>query len=185
MNVIPLTIPDVLELRPRRFEDARGFFSETYNRRTFGASGVEVDFIQDNHTRSVLPWTLRGMHFQIAPAAQAKLVRVLRGRVFDVVVDLRAGSPTYGHHASVILSADEWNQIFVPVGFAHAILTMEPNCEVLYKVSSYYSPEHERGLAWNDPALGIDWPLPPDTDPLLIERDRGFPRLAELPRYFP
>ena len=149
-------------LNPRKFNDGRGFFSEVYDRRTLAEAGVCTDFVQDNHSLSTLKGTVRGLHFQTPPHAQDKLVRVVRGSVFDVAVDLRRSSPTYGRHVSVVLSSEAWNQILVPVGFAHGLMTLEPNTEVVYKVSHYYAPEHDMGLLWNDPTLGIRWPIPED-----------------------
>ncbi len=149
----------------------------------FISANIDIDFVQDNHTYSAEKGTLRGLHFQIPPFAQDKLVRVVRGSILDVAVDLRTGSPTYGQSVSAVISADKWNQIFVPVGFAHGLVTLEPNTEVLYKVSNYYSPEHDKGLLWCDPALGIDWGLR-STIPILSEKDKNQPRLDELPAYF-
>jgi dTDP-4-dehydrorhamnose 3,5-epimerase len=181
--VQPLDIPDVKILVPERHGDQRGFFSETYSRRALEDAGIDIDFVQDNHAFSAQKGTLRGLHFQTPPYAQHKLVRVVRGAIFDVAVDLRVGSPTYGRSVCAIVSAAEWNQILVPVGFAHGLLTLEPDTEVLYKVSAYYAPEHDKGLLWNDPALDIAWPLE-GTAPLLSAKDRAQPRLAELPAYF-
>ena len=141
--------------------------------------GNEIDFVQDNHSFSAKKGTVRGLHFQTPPVAQHKLVRVVRGSVFDVVVNLRQSSFSYGRHVSVSLSAAAWNQVFVPIGFAHGFMTLEDDTEVIYKVSDYYSPDHDKGLLWNDPALGIQWPLPAK-EVLLSERDRVRPRLAEL-----
>jgi dTDP-4-dehydrorhamnose 3,5-epimerase len=185
MNTLvePLAIPAVKLLRPRKHGDARGFFSETYSRRTLSAAGIDLDFVQDNHAFSGQPGTVRGLHFQIPPFAQGKLVRVARGAILDVAVDLRRGSPTYGQWCSTVISAEGWNQIFLPIGFAHGLLTLEPNTEVLYKVSNYYSPESDKGLRWNDPALGIDWGID-EADAILSDKDRSQPLLAELPAYF-
>jgi dTDP-4-dehydrorhamnose 3,5-epimerase len=175
------------EIRPLRQEgslgDHRGFFSETYNKKAYVALGINLDFIQDNHSLSVERGVIRGLHFQVAPFAQDKLVRVVHGSVFDVAVDLRRGSPTFGQHVSVILSQNEWNQILVPKGFAHGICTLEPNTEVIYKVTSYYAPEHDRGLLWSDPALGITWPISPD-EAILSDKDKRQPRLSELKETF-
>ena len=174
-----LAIPDVWTYTPRRFGDDRGWFSETFNAATL-APGLEgVSFVQDNQSLSREKGTLRGMHFQIPPKAQDKLVRVLRGAVLDVAVDIRRGSPTFGKWVSALLSADGGAQIFVPKGFAHGFVTLEPDMEVLYKVTSLYSPAHDRGLAWDDPDLGIDWKIPAG-GPLLSERDRQWPRLRDL-----
>lgn len=182
MEVESLAIPEVRILKPVKHGDHRGFFSETYNKQAFAAAGIDVDFVQDNQSLSGEAGTLRGLHFQVPPKAQAKLLRVLRGAVFDVAVDLRWGSPTYGQHVSAVLSAEAWNQIFIPAGFAHGFCTLEPACEVLYKVSDFYAPEAEQGLLWNDPELGIDWPQ--GAGAVLSERDRGWPPLRDLSRVF-
>ena len=179
MLVEHLKIPDVRMLVPGKHGDRRGFFSETYNKKALAAVGIDIDFVQDNHSCSADKGTVRGLHFQTPPFTQDKLVRVARGSVFDVVVDLRRGSSTYGWHVSVVLSAETWNQILVPIGFAHGFMTLEPDTEVIYKVSNYYSPEQDKGLLWNDPALGIAWPLAED-EAILSEKDRTQPRLAEL-----
>ena len=168
---------------PKKHGDHRGFFSEVYNKRTLAAAGIDIDFVQDNHSLSAEKGVVRGLHFQVPPFAQDKLVRVVRGSVFDVAVDLRRGSPTYGKHVSVVLSAEEWNQILVPIGFAHGLMTLEPDTEVIYKVSNYYSAEHDKGLLWNDPALGIEWPVA-EEEAILSAKDQMPPRLADLPPYF-
>ena len=177
MQVQTLTIPDVKVLTPGKFGDGRGFFSEVYSRRTLAEAGIDTDFVQDNHSLSACKGTVRGLHFQTPPHAQDKLVRVVRGSVFDVAVDLRRSSPAYGRHVSVVLSAEAWNQILVPIGFAHGFMTLEPDTEVLYKVSDYYGPDHDDGLLWNDPALGIRWPIP-ENDVVLSEKDRRLPPFA-------
>ncbi len=179
MEVTCLAIPDVKVLVPRRFGDGRGFFSEVYNRRALHDAGVDLDFVQDNHSLSAARGTVRGLHFQVPPFAQDKLVRVVRGSVFDVAVDLRRGSPTYGRHATAVVSAREWNQILVPVGFAHGLMTLEEDTEVLYKVTDYYAPDHDQGIRWNDPALGIEWPMGEDAA-VLSEKDRQQPLLADF-----
>jgi len=179
MDVIATEIPDVKLLRPARFGDERGFFSETFRSEWF----PETSFVQDNHSLSANAGTVRGLHFQIGDAAQIKLVRVPRGSVLDVAVDLRTGSPTFGRAVARTLSAENWEQLWIPIGFAHGFCTLEPDTEVLYKVSSYYSPELERGLAWDDPALGIEWP--DFAGAVLSERDDRWPGLADLPEYFP
>lgn len=183
MEVVALAIPDVKLVTPRRFADARGFFAETFSRRRFADAGLVADFVQDNHSLSRPRGTVRGLHFQRAPFAQAKLVRVLRGAIFDVAVDIRAGSPTYGRHVGVTLSAANETQIFVPIGFAHGFCTIEPDTEVMYKVSAPYSPENDRGIYWADPALGITWPVDPEKA-MLSDKDKRNPVLAELPGYF-
>lgn len=183
MDVIALDIPDVKIIRPKKFGDHRGFFSETYSRKAFEAAGLHYDFVQDNQSLSVEVGTVRGLHFQLPPFAQDKLVRVVRGAILDVAVDIRTGSPTYGRHVSAVVSAEEWNQILVPVGFAHGFCTLEPNTEVVYKVTNFYSAAHDRGLLWNDPDLGIEWPVAADKA-LLSDKDLKHPRLAELGECF-
>lgn len=173
----------VLVIVPARHGDARGFFSETYNRAAFREIGVANEFLQDNHSLSRVPGTIRGLHFQIPPFAQAKLLRVLRGAIYDVAVDIRRSSPTYGRRFGVTLSAENGAQLFVPAGFAHGFCTLEPDAEVLYKVDAPYSRDHERGLRWDDPALGIDWPIP-ESGATVLERDRLYPTLDALPAYF-
>lgn len=170
----------VLEVTPRRFGDHRGFFAETWQRERFHAAGITADWVQDNHSLSADRHVLRGLHLQLAPAAQDKLIRVLRGAVFDVAVDVRPGSPGFGRWVSRIVSAAAFNQIFIPRGFAHGFLTLEPNCEVLYKVSAPYAPDCERSIAWNDPALAIAWPLAPGEEPQLSAKDAAAPPLAAL-----
>jgi len=179
MEVIATEIPDVKIIRPKRFGDQRGFFSETYNKRAFAEAGIHLEFVQDNHTLSGPRGTIRGLHFQIPPYAQDKLVRVARGAVLDVVVDLRKGSPTFGKHVTVVLSAADWNEVIVPVGFAHGFCTLEPDTEVLYKVTDYYAAEYERGVIWNDPDLAIRWPVT-EAEATLSDRDRALPRFSEL-----
>jgi dTDP-4-dehydrorhamnose 3,5-epimerase len=178
-----LTIPEVWTYTPRRFEDQRGWFSETFNSSTLAEALQGVSFVQDNHSMSRAKGTLRGLHFQAPPHAQDKLVRVVRGAVLDVAVDLRRRAPSFGRWVSAVLDADSGRQMFVPKGFAHAFLTLEPETEVLYKVSAPYHREAERGVVWNDPDLGIDWGVAP-ADVVLVERDRMFPRLAELEAFF-
>ena len=179
MNIANVSLPEVKIMSLKKNEDSRGFLSEVYTRRAFAADGDEIDFVQDNHSFSAKKGTVRGLHFQTPPVAQHKLVRVVRGSVFDVAIDLRRSSFSYGRHVSVVLSAAAWNQALVPIGFAHGFMTLEDDTEVVYKVSDYYSPVHDRGLLWNDPALGIQWPVPAE-EALLSERDRAQPRLAEL-----
>lgn len=183
MQIIETEIPEVKVLVPKKFGDERGFFSETYSKRLFDEAGIAADFVQDNHSMSAERDVLRGLHYQLAPFAQAKLVRVVRGAVLDVAVDVRRQSPTFGQHVRVVLSADNWKQIFVPVGFAHGMISLEPNTEVLYKVTAYYAPDHERGLLWSDPQLAIDWGLSGKT-PTLSGRDAKNPTLADAPDLF-
>jgi len=168
----------VLEILPEKFADERGFFSETYNARDFAEAGLAVTFVQDNHSLSITPGTVRGLHFQKPPFAQDKLVRVIRGAVFDVAVDIRVGSPTFGSWVGVELSAAKWNQILVPKGYAHGFMTIEPETEVVYKVSAPYSRGHDRAIRFDDPAIGIDWPG--GFIPLLSAKDRAAPVLAEV-----
>ncbi len=183
MQVEDAAIPAVKIITPKRFTDARGFFCEVYSRAAFEKAGLDFEFVQDNHSFSGPVGTLRGLHFQTAPFAQAKLVRVARGRVRDVAVDLRRGSPTYGAHVAVELSGPNGRQLLVPVGFAHGFCTLEPDCEVLYKVTNVYSAANDCGLAFDDPALGIDWGVDP-IKAVLSDKDRKHPRLAELGAQF-
>ncbi len=183
LTVSPLRISEVVLVGAAKHSDARGFFSETYSKADLCALGIEIEFVQDNHALSVQRGTVRGLHFQTPPYAQDKLIRVARGAIFDVAVDLRTGSPTFGQHVSAVISSDAWNQILVPVGFAHGFATLEPNTEVIYKVSSHYSPGHDKGLFWEDPALGIDWPVT-SSEVVLSDKDKCQPMLSELPRYF-
>jgi dTDP-4-dehydrorhamnose 3,5-epimerase len=183
LEVQSLAIPEVKLLTPRRFRDERGFFSESYNARVFAEAGIVGPFVQDNHAYSSQAGVVRGLHFQIAPRAQGKLVRVTRGAMLDVAVDIRQGSPTYGRHVSAVLSAANWTQIWVPQGFAHGYCTLEPDTEVLYKVTDYYAPEYERGVHWNDAALAIAWPVSGDTS-IVSAKDMQLPPLAEMPAYF-
>lgn len=174
MEIEPTTIDGVIVLTPRKFGDERGFFSAVYAEDAFATAGITERFVQDNHSRSGPVGTVRGLHFQSPPEAQGKLVRVVRGAVLDVAVDIRDGSPTFGQHVSVELSAENWKQIYVPPGFAHGFCTLQPETEVVYKVTSGYAPASEGGLQWNDPALGIDWPVAP-AKALLSERDQAWP----------
>ena len=184
MEVSPLAIPEVKLVTPRILRDERGFFSETFSVRGWATlAGIDVAFVQDNHSRSTAKGVVRGLHFQTPPHAQAKLIRVTRGAIFDVAVDIRRGSPTYGHHVTAIISAANWSQIFIPAGFAHGFATLEPDTEVVYKVSDYYAAAHDKGLRWNDPALAIAWPVT-EAEAVLSDRDRQHPLLAELPGYF-
>lgn len=178
-----LRLPGAMIIEPKRFRDDRGFFSEVYNARALRQSGLEADFVQDNHSLSADRGVIRGLHFQVPPHPQGKLVRVVRGRMVDVIVDIRKGSPTFGAHEAVELSADNWRQLWVPEGFAHGFCTITENCEVLYKVTGHYAPDCDKGLAFDDPALGIDWPVPL-SEAILSEKDRRHPRLADLPAYF-
>ncbi|WP_331376972.1 dTDP-4-dehydrorhamnose 3,5-epimerase [Sinorhizobium chiapasense] len=177
LEIRALGLDGVLEIVPRKFSDERGFFSETYNAETLLAHGIALTFVQDNHSYSAMAGTVRGLHYQLPPRAQAKLVRVVRGRAFDVVVDIRRGSSTFAQWVGVELSAEKWNQILVPVGFAHGLVTLEPETEVLYKVSEHYSAEHDRAIRFDDPQIGIRWPVAPDRL-CLSAKDRDAPLLA-------
>jgi dTDP-4-dehydrorhamnose 3,5-epimerase len=177
------SIPAVKIATPRRNGDSRGFFSETYNRLDLIAAGIDLEFVQDNHSRSAQAGTIRGLHFQSTPFAQDKLVRVVRGRIFDVAVDIRRSSPTYGRHVAVELSAENWRQLLVPAGFLHGFCTLEPDTEVIYKVTNYYSAAHDFGAAWNDPDLAIAWPSEA-ANAFLSAKDAALPRLRDLPSYF-
>ncbi len=183
LSVEATAIPAVKIVTPKRFGDHRGFFSEVYKQSDFKAAGIDVVFVQDNHSLSTQVGTLRGLHFQSPPFAQNKLVRVARGRILDIAVDLRGSSPSFGQHVAVELSAENWRQLLVPIGFAHGFVTLEADTEVLYKVTAPYHPVHDRGLAFDDPALCIDWRVPLG-DLVLSDKDRQHPCLADLPRYF-
>src|SRR5262249_1724799 len=183
MHIEALAIQEVKLLTPTIFRDERGFFAETYNRRALAGAGIDRAFVQDNQSLSPAKGVLRGLHFQIAPHPQGKLVRVIKGAIFDVAVDIRHGSPTFGRHVASILSADNWCQLWVPEGFAHGFCTLEPDTEVIYKVTDFYAPECDRGLAWDDPDLGIAWPLA-DTETVLSDKDRRHPRLKDVPSHF-
>jgi dTDP-4-dehydrorhamnose 3,5-epimerase len=183
IDVKYLPIREIKVLQIKKHGDSRGFFSETYNKQAFAEVGITVDFVQDNHVLSGPKGTVRGLHFQTPPFDQAKLIRVCRGAIFDVAVDLRVGSPNYGKHETAVLSADAWNQIYIPSGFAHGLATLEPNTEVIYKVSNFYAPKNDAGVLWNDPDLGIDWPIKAD-EALLSPKDKVQPRFADLPVHF-
>ena len=178
-DVRPLELDGVLEIRPRRFGDERGFFAEVWRDDWLGELGLDVRFVQDNHSYSKARGVLRGLHFQRPPAAQDKLVRVARGAIFDVALDIRAGSPTFGRWAGIVLSAAEWNQLFIPKGFAHGFVTLEDDTEVLYKVSAAYSPEHDCAVRFDDPAVAINWPVDPASI-TVSEKDRTAPFLADV-----
>lgn len=179
LDVTRTALPGVLILAPGRIRDQRGFFSETYNHRSLAAAGIELDIVQENHSLSRRRGVVRGLHFQTPPHAQAKLIRVTRGAILDVVVDIRCGSPTYGQHLAVELSADNWQQLLVPTGFAHGFCALSDSCEVLYKVTAYYAPDSEAGILWNDPALGIAWPACAERA-IVSSRDAGLPLLADI-----
>lgn len=171
-------------ITPKKISDDRGFFCETYNALTWENAGFDYKFVQDNHSLSQDAATLRGLHFQSAPFAQDKLVRVLRGSILDVAVDLRRSSPTFKSYVAVELSYENWNQLFIPIGFAHGFLTLEPNTEVLYKVTNFYSPQHDLGVVWDDPELNIDWPIK-KSSVILSQKDQKLPRLSEIENLFP
>jgi dTDP-4-dehydrorhamnose 3,5-epimerase len=183
LHILPLGIPDVKLITPVKHGDARGFFSETYNKKTLAQAGITLDFVQDNHSFSRQRGTLRGLHYQERPFEQHKLIRAVRGRVLDVAVDIRRGSPTFGKWVSAELSADNWAQILVPAGFAHAFCTLEPDTEIIYKVTNFYSPEHDFGIRWDDPDLNIPWPFPSD-QLTLSEKDKHQPRLKDTKASF-
>ena len=169
----------VLEIRPARIADDRGFFSEVWSEAAFAGAGVDLHFVQDNHSLSRDAGVLRGLHFQAPPFAQDKLVRVSRGAVFDVAVDIRRASPTYGQWVGMRLSADEWNQMLIPRGFAHGFLALEPDSEVQYKVTAPYSRDHDRAIRFDDPAIGIEWPIAREAL-ILSDKDRSAPLLADV-----
>lgn len=183
MRVTPTAIPDVLLIEPTKHGDHRGFFSEVFRVDALERFGIAGPWLQDNHSFSAEVGTVRGLHFQVNPRPQGKLMRVTRGAILDVAVDLRQGSPTFGQHVAVELSAERWNQLWVPVGFAHGFCTLTPDVEVLYKVTGYYDAACDRGLRWDDPALGIAWPVSREAAQLSA-KDRALPSLADLPVCF-
>lgn len=184
MKVERLAIPDVMLVTPARFGDTRGYFSETWNQARFAVAGIPGPFIQDNHSLSEKRGTLRGLHCQIAPSVQGKLVRVLKGSIWDVAVDIRRGSATYGRHVAAVLSAENWSQLWVPGGFLHGFCTLEADTEVQYKVTGgYYDPKAERGVMWNDPDLALPWPVDP-AEVLVSDKDAKLPRLAECDAWY-
>jgi dTDP-4-dehydrorhamnose 3,5-epimerase len=181
--ITPTAIPAVKIIVPKSFDDPRGNFCETYNRARFFEHGIALDFVQDNQSWSTEKGTIRGLHFQSSPMAQDKLVRVLRGRIFDVAIDLRRSSPTYGRWVAEELSAENGRQVLIPIGFAHGFCTLEPDTRVLYKVTNYYSPEADFGIAWNDPDLAIEWPIDRG-NVVLSDKDAKLPPFKSLPSYF-
>jgi dTDP-4-dehydrorhamnose 3,5-epimerase len=183
MQVVVTPLSGLLVLRPQRIEDARGFFCETFHKRRLAEVGIDACFVQDNLSASQQSHTLRGLHFQQAPVAQAKLVSVLKGEVLDIAVDLRRSSKTFGRHFSIVLSEVEGNQLFIPVGFAHGFVTLTPDTLFAYKVSNYYSPQHDTGVCFDDPILGIDWGRAADTL-VVSERDRALPGFDPTAEYF-
>ncbi len=178
MMVRPLELHGLFEINPRKFGDDRGFFSETFNTKSFTEAGIDLNFIQDNHSYSSAKGVVRGLHYQLPPFAQDKLVRVTRGAILDVAVDIRKSSPTFGKWVALEVSAEKWNQILVPKGFAHGFLTLVENTEVIYKVTSYYSPEHDRSIRFDDPAIGIDWPIT-SSSVQLSDKDQKAPLFAD------
>ncbi|QMV25865.1 dTDP-4-dehydrorhamnose 3,5-epimerase [Brucella sp. BO3] len=178
MQVRPLGLDGVFEISPRKFGDDRGFFSETYNAKSFAEAGIDLTFVQDNHSYSAAKGVVRGLHYQLPPFAQDKLVRVTRGAILDVAVDIRKSSPTFGKWVALEVSAEKWNQILVPKGFAHGFMTLVENTEVIYKVTNYYSPEHDRSIRFDDPAIGIDWPIA-SSGVQLSDKDQKAPLFAD------
>ncbi|MGG4553695.1 dTDP-4-dehydrorhamnose 3,5-epimerase [Paenibacillus humicus] len=181
MKLTPLRLEGASLLEPVVHGDHRGFFMESYNEQVMKQLGVNYQFIQDNQSLSAEPGVLRGLHYQLNPKAQTKLIRVLTGAIYDVILDIRRSSPTFGQWIGVILSEHNKRQLLVPKGFAHGFCTLVPNTQVLYKVDEYYSPEHDRGILWNDPALNIDWPV---SEPLLSDKDRNHPTFADAEMNF-
>jgi len=184
LRAIRLSINDVVLLTPDKIFDQRGFFSETYNQDRYAGFGVTETFVQDNHSLSKDSYVIRGLHFQTPPYAQGKLIRVIVGSIFDVAVDIRHDSPTFGQHVSAKLSAENWHQLWIPKGFAHGFCTLEENTQVQYKVTKYYTPDHEEGITYNDPELGIDWPIPEGIDPILSDKDSSQQPFSKLPAHF-
>lgn len=180
MQITATTLPDVTLIEPAKFGDSRGWFSETWNASRMKAAGLDFDFVQDNHSFSAAAFTLRGLHYQRPPHAQAKLVRCTRGRIWDVAVDLRQGSPHFGKWTAAELSAENGRQLLIPQGFLHGFLTLTPDCEVQYKCSDVYAPDCDGGIRWNDPDLDIEWPLPPGVAPILSAKDEIAPFLADI-----
>lgn len=183
MQLERLQIEDIFVVKPSKHGDRRGFFSETYRKDFLREQKADADFLQDNHVYSAHRGVLRGLHFQIPPHAQGKLVRCIRGAILDIGVDIRTGSPTFGHHVAVELSSANWKQLWLPPGFAHGYVTLEQDCEVIYKTTDYYAKDCERGLAWDDPALGIDWKIARNCI-VTSDKDRANPLLADLQPFF-
>jgi dTDP-4-dehydrorhamnose 3,5-epimerase len=183
MKVERLAIPDVVLVTPPRFSDQRGFFSETFNAPRLAEAGIDVNFMQDNHSLSVPKGVVRGLHCQIAPMVQGKLERVVRGAIWDVAVDIRRGSPTYGQHVAAELSAENWAQLWIPGGFLHGFCTLQPDTEVIYKVTAGWSRDAERGVIWNDPDLALPWPVAA-SEAVLSDKDATLPRLAECEPWY-
>lgn len=184
MNISKLAIDGLLLIEPTKIGDARGFFSETFRADRFEAEAGPLAFVQDNQSLSAARGTIRGLHYQKAPRAQGKLIRVVSGAILDVAVDIRAGSPTFGRHVAVELSAANWRQLWVPPGFLHGFCTLADDTEVIYKVTDYYSREHDAGVRWNDPDIGVEWPVS-EADATLSDKDRTAPLLREIEPQFP
>jgi dTDP-4-dehydrorhamnose 3,5-epimerase len=183
MEVVSLAIPDVKLITPKKFGDHRGFFIETFSRQKLAPHGIDFEFVQDNHSMSAAVGTVRALHYQLAPFAQGKLIRVLKGAILDVAVDIRRDSRTFGQFVAEKLSDENGRMMWVPVGFAHGFETLDPNTEVAYKVTNYYAPTHERGIRWNDPAIGVPWSTKPDAA-TLSDKDKIAPLLAEAKELF-
>lgn len=183
MQFAPLAIPEVIQITPRRFADARGFFAETYRRSRFVEAGIDAIFVQDNHSLSREVGTIRGLHLQIVPAVQGKLVRAVRGAIWDAAVDVRHGSPTFGQHVAAELSAENGCLLWIPGGFLHGFCTLAPDTEVTYKVTAEYDPAAERGVRWDDTDLALPWPVAP-AHAVLSDKDRAFPPLASCAAWF-
>lgn len=181
MEFIKTTLKDAYIIKSQVFGDNRGFFLESYSEKKFKEAGIDAKFVQDNHSKSEKKGTLRGLHFQLPLHAQAKLIRVVKGKILDVIVDLRRDSETFGKLETFELSAENFQMLFVPKGFAHGLMTLEDDTEVLYKADNFYEPTHEGGIAWNDPDLKINWPL---ENPILSERDKKWPTLKNLDNPF-
>jgi dTDP-4-dehydrorhamnose 3,5-epimerase len=184
IEVRELGLDGVLEIVPARHGDDRGYFSETFSRDTFAEAGIGLEFVQDNHSLSRAKGVLRGLHYQLPPRAQDKLVRVVRGAILDVAVDIRRGSPTFGRWVSLEVSAEKWNQILVPKGFAHGFLTLEPDTEVIYKVTDVYAPDRDRSIRFDDPDIGIEWPMARERL-RLSQKDSGAPLLGDADLFEP
>ena len=183
MQVTATAIPEVKLITPVRHRDNRGFLSEVFNQRSLSEAGINDNFVQENHTYSSSAGTVRGLHYQAPPSPQAKLVRVLRGAIFDVAVDVRKTSETFGQHVAVELNTDNWSQLYIPEGFAHGFCTIEADTEIAYRASSYWAPDLDCGIAWDDPDLDIPWPVDP-ADAVLSDKDRGLPPLREISSHF-
>lgn len=183
MQIVDTEIKDVKILYPKKHEDNRGFFSETYNYKNLENFGIDTNFVQDNHSLSLEKGVIRGLHYQTEPFSQDKLVRAVNGSIFDVAVDLRKNSKTFGQHVSATITSKDWNQILVPKGFAHGFCVLEDNTEIIYKVSNYYAPECDKGILWNDPDLNIDWPITLNSV-ILSEKDKNQPFFSKIESFF-